>query len=326
MYEAHTRPHDRLLLGHGDRLSVTWRHNYDILASTDQPPRGRTVITDKPFEKGYVKKLMHEHEEILPGHGLHVEKMPGHWLLAQMGKRVLRPGGLALTRRMLDALNIAPTDRVVEFAPGLGVTAQLVLAKSPSSYTAVEADDAAARRVQGYLSGDNQRCVVGQAEHSGLPDGVATVVYCEAMLSMKTPEHKAKIIQEATRLLTPGGRCGIHELALVPDDIDSTTRDAINRALSQSIHVGVRPMTVSEWKTLLQREGLTVKAEATAPMHLLEPSEMIRNEGLAGMARIAWNVLQNPAARQRIHAMRRVFRQYDRNMAALMLVAEKGNS
>jgi hypothetical protein len=85
-------------------------------------------------------------------------------------------------------------------------------------------------------------------------------------------------------------------------------------------------MTVSEWKTLLQREGLTVKAEATAPMHLLEPSEMIRNEGLAGMARIAWNVLQNPAARQRIHAMRRVFRQYDRNMAALMLVAEKGNS
>ena len=268
---------------------------------------------------------MSEHEEILPGHGLHIDKMPGHWLLAQMGKRVLRPGGLELTRRMLDALNIVPTDRVVEFAPGLGVTAQLVLSKSPSSYTAVEADDAAAKRVQSYLSGDNQRCVVGQAEHSGLPDGSATVVYCEAMLSMKTPEHKAKIIQEAKRLLVPSGRCGIHELALVPDDIDDATRDAINRALSQSIHVGVRPLTVSEWKALLHREGLTIKAQATAPMRLLEPSQMIRNEGLAGMARIAWNVLQNPAARRRVLTMRRVFRQYDQNLAALMLVAEKGN-
>lgn len=268
---------------------------------------------------------MSEHEEILPGHGLHVEKMPGHWLLAQMGKRVLRPGGLELTRRMLDALAIGPTDRVVEFAPGLGVTAQLVLAKSPSGYTAVEADDAAAKRVQSYLKGDNQRCVVGQAEHSGLPDGSATVVYCEAMLSMKTPENKARIIQEAKRVLAPGGRCGIHELSLVPDDIDHATRDAINRALSQSIHVGVRPLTVSEWKALLHGEGFMIKAQATTPMHLLEPSQMIRNEGLAGMARIAWNVLRNPAARQRIHAMRRVFRQYDRNLAALMLVAEKGN-
>jgi phospholipid N-methyltransferase len=266
---------------------------------------------------------MSEHEEILPGHGLQADKMPGHWLLAQMGKRVLRPGGLALTHRMLDALNIGSTDRVVEFAPGLGVTAQLVLAKSPSGYTAVEADDAAAKRVQRYLSGNNQRCVVGQAEQSGLPDGIATVVYCEAMLSMKTPEHKVRIIQEAKRLLAPGGRCGIHELALVPDDIDAATRDAINRALSQSIHVGVRPMTMSEWKALLQQEGLIITAQATAPMHLLEPSEMIRNEGVAGMARIAWNVLQNPAARQRIHAMRRVFRQYDRHLSALMLVAEK---
>ncbi|MCZ7625124.1 MAG: SAM-dependent methyltransferase [Candidatus Methylomirabilota bacterium] len=269
---------------------------------------------------------MSEHKEVLPGHGLHVEKMPGHWLLAQMGKRVLRPGGLELTRRMLDALNIRSTDRVVEFAPGLGVTAQIVLAKSPSSYTAVEADEVAATRVRGYLSGDNQRCVVGQAEESGLPDACATVVYCEAMLSMKTPEHKATIIQEAKRLLVPGGRCGIHELALVPDDIETAIRDAINRALSQSIHVGVRPMTGSEWRALLEHEGLSITAQATAPMHLLEPSEMIRNEGVAGMARIAWNVLRNPAARQRIHAMRRVFRQYDRNLAALMLVAEKENS
>lgn len=39
----------------------------------------------------------------LPGAELSVRKMPGHWLLARLGKRVLRPrpGGLELTRRLL---------------------------------------------------------------------------------------------------------------------------------------------------------------------------------------------------------------------------------
>ena len=46
-------------------------------------------------------------------------KLPGHWLLAKMGKRVLRPGGLRLTHQLLAALDIQSTDRVIEFAPDL---------------------------------------------------------------------------------------------------------------------------------------------------------------------------------------------------------------
>ena len=47
------------------------------------------------------------------------QRMPGHWVLARLGKRVLRPGGMELTRRMITALTIVPADHVVEFAPGL---------------------------------------------------------------------------------------------------------------------------------------------------------------------------------------------------------------
>jgi hypothetical protein len=49
-----------------------------------------------------------------------VKKISGYWLLAKMGKRIQRPGGLELTRSLLDELNIETSDRVVEFAPGLG--------------------------------------------------------------------------------------------------------------------------------------------------------------------------------------------------------------
>src|SRR3990172_169468 len=88
-------------------------------------------------------------------------KIPGHWLLAKMGKRVLRPGGLELTHVMLDRLAIGSRDAVVEFAPGLGVTARMTLSRQPVSYTAVERDEAAAAEVRSYLTGANQRCQLG---------------------------------------------------------------------------------------------------------------------------------------------------------------------
>src|SRR5262245_47841761 len=85
-----------------------------------------------------------------------IGKIPGHWLLARLGKRVLRPGGLELTRRLLAELAISPSDDVVEFAPGLGVTARLVLAHKPESYIAVERDPNAAATVKCFLSGTRQ--------------------------------------------------------------------------------------------------------------------------------------------------------------------------
>ncbi len=138
--------------------------------------------------------------------------MPGHWLLAKLGKRVLRPGGLALTRAMLDRLNIQTQDSVIEFAPGLGVTARLALSRQPMAYTAVERDATAAAEVQHYLKGPQQSCLIGTAEQTGLPDQSGTVVYGEAMLTMQGAEQKARIVAEAFRLLKPGGRYGIHEL------------------------------------------------------------------------------------------------------------------
>ncbi len=251
------------------------------------------------------------------------EKMPGHWLLAKMGKRVLRPGGLELTHRLLHDLAIGSNDAVVEFAPGLGVTARLTLARNPSCYTAIERDREAAAAVNRYLSGPHQQCVMGTAEATGLEDASATVVYGEAMLSMQVASAKARIVSEAARLLTPGGRYGIHELCLVPDDIDPQIADAIARELSGEIHVGVRPLTVQEWRDLLATAGLTVVSEQLAPMHLLEPARLVRDEGVLRAIRFAWNVAWHGEARRRVLAMRRTFRKYRDHLGAIALVATK---
>jgi hypothetical protein len=254
-----------------------------------------------------------------------LEKMPGHWVLARMGKRVLRPGGLELTRWLLDRLAVSAIDDVVEFAPGLGVTARMTLARRPRSYVAVERDRDAAATVERYLADPAQRCVLGTAEDTGLGDASASVVYGEAMLSMQMPSAKSQIACEAARLLKPGGRYGVHELCLVPEDVDPSIGDRIQRELSHDIHVGVRPITIRQWRELLEDAGLSVVAEQIAPMHLLEPARLVQDEGLLRAVRFAWNVATHPAARRRVLSMRRVFRKYAANLAAVALIATKPN-
>lgn len=259
----------------------------------------------------------------MPGEKLKAEKMPGHWLLARLGKRVLRPGGRQLTNRMIEALNIQTSDEVVEFAPGLGETARLTLKRKPASYTAVERDKDAAALVQKLLHGPEQRCVVGLAENTGLLDAVATVVYGEAMLSMQPPQQKSRIIREAYRLLKPGGRYGIHELCLTPNDLAESTKLEIQDDLSTVIHHGTRPLTIAEWQSLLQAEGFSVQTQAQAPMHLLEPGRIIQDEGMFGALRFAFNLLCNREARRRVLGMHRVFRRNRENLAAVVFVALK---
>jgi SAM-dependent methyltransferase len=240
-----------------------------------------------------------------------------------MGKRVLRPGGVELTRRLLAELAISPTDDVVEFAPGMGATARLAIACRPHSYTAIERDRTAASTVERYLRGERQWCILGTAEATGLPNASASVVYGEAMLSMQPASGKARIVGEAARLLKPGGRYGIHELCLVPDEADESVREAIQHDMSDEIHVGVRPLTVHEWRELLCGAGLTTVVQHTAPMHLLEPARLVRDEGLFGAVKFALNVATHPAARRRVLTMRRAFRKYGRHLAAIALVAVK---
>jgi ubiquinone/menaquinone biosynthesis C-methylase UbiE len=260
---------------------------------------------------------------VRPGEGLKTAKMPGHWVLARLGKRVLRPGGMELTRKMLAALKIGKTDKVIEFAPGMGVTAQITLALSPDSYTAVERDEEAAKIVSGYLSGERQRCVVGTASETGLPAHSATVVYGEAMLTMQTEDMKRSIVREAYRLLQSGGRYGIHEMCLMSDHLEESVRRETERALTGVVHHGVRPLSVSEWSALLQSEGFEIRGTELAPMSLLEPQRLIRDEGLTGALRFARNVLRDSEARHRVLEMRSVFRRYRKVLGAVSLVAIK---
>jgi len=247
----------------------------------------------------------------------------GHWILAKMGKRVLRPGGKELSMKMIEGLNISPNDDVVEFAPGLGFTAGITLGKNPKSYTGVELNEEAVGILKNRLKGKDFRIIIGNAAESTLESNSVDKVYGEAMLTMHADHRKAEIIREAYRILKPGGFYGIHELGLIPDDMPAEKKAEIQKELALAIKVNARPLTVSEWTELLEKEGFSVVKVETNPMHLLEPKRMIEDEGFFRALKIAFNILTNPTARKRILAMRKVFRENAQNLNAVAIIAQK---
>lgn len=278
------------------------------MASEHHPPRDEGTST--PVEHGRRQ-------------GPEAARMQGHWLLAKLGKRVLRPGGIELTRRLLRAADIRPGCRIVELGPGVGRTAELLLGSSPASYRAVDPNPEGREQVASVLAGHpGADYVVADAADTGLPTGEADLVVGEAMLTMQSEEGKRAIIAEAARLLAPGGRYAIHELALRADRGEEE-REAARKRLSRIIKVGARPLPEEEWRALMTGAGLEVVWTGTAPMRLLEPRRLIADEGVLGALRFWRAVRRTPGALERIRAMRETFQAQGELLSAVGIVARK---
>lgn len=253
-------------------------------------------------------------------------RLQGHWLLASMGKRVLRPGGLHLTREMLGAAAPHAGDRIVEFGPGVGLTAAELLAANPAFYVGIEPNTESRAKLDAVLAGRPARVVTAEASATGLDAGSADLVVGEAMLTMCSPQQRREIVAEAARVLAPGGRYAIHELALsdsAPDPDQRTARGDVARDISQKIKVGATPVKLAVWQALLVDAGFDVVWQGSAPMRLLEPTRLIADEGPIGFARFVTNMIRRPEARRRVLAMRNSFRAHKADLSAIAMVAVK---
>ena len=222
------------------------------------------------------------------------EVIQGHWVLAKMRKKVLRPGGKKLSKKLISGLNINSKDDIVEFAPGLGFTAMLTLKNNPKSYTGIELNKKAASTLRKKITGNNRQIILENATKVTSKSSSATKVFGEAMLTMQADNRKSQIINQAYRILKSKGLYSIHELCSTPNNIPKELKVKIQKELSNIIKVNARPLTVNEWKELLKKEGFEIVNTYTHPMHLLKPNRIINDEGFFRTLKIAFNILTHP--------------------------------
>lgn len=222
---------------------------------------------------------------------------------------------------MLDAADLSGK-KVLEFAPGLGRTAMLMLERGIASYTGVDQDPDAVARVQAMV-GPRGTVVNANAQDTGLESESAQVVVGEAMLTMQGDKGKREIIAEAFRLLKPGGCYAIHELGLIPDSIDAELADQLRQRLARTIRVNARPLTRGEWCGLLEQSGFCIEWVGYEPMALLSPRRNLADEGVVGVMRIMRNVARDKELRRRVLDMRATFNEYRANLTGIAIVARK---
>ena len=250
-------------------------------------------------------------------------RMQGHWFLAKLGKRILRPGGRALTAKLLEQAKPAGDDDIVELGPGVGATAEVLLRANPRSYRGVDPNPEGRDAVKNILKKHPQAdYVVADARDTGLDDASADLVVGEAMLTIQDDAGKNAIVAEAARLLRPGGRYAIHEMAWLPDHTDEE-RETARKELSRVIKVGARPLTLEGWTELLAAHGLEAEWHDRAPLHLLEPRRIVSDEGLWGALRFWNNARRLPGASDRLKAMRQGFQLQGKLMGGIVILARK---
>jgi ubiquinone/menaquinone biosynthesis C-methylase UbiE len=126
------------------------------------------------------------------------------------------PGGLELTRRLARSMNLRRGERVLDVASGPGTTAFLLAEEFGVAVEGVDLGDqavakanakAAERGIEGQV-----RFTVGDAELLPLADESVDAVVCECAFC--TFPDKPTAAAEIARVLRPGGRVGITDVAL----------------------------------------------------------------------------------------------------------------
>ncbi|MGV0028798.1 SAM-dependent methyltransferase [Phormidesmis priestleyi] len=252
---------------------------------------------------------------------LNLKTAPGHLVLAAAGKTVLRPGGRAATEQLFQWANFKPGEIVLELASGLGNSAIALAKRYNVEVVGIEkdADRVEIAQANARSAGLDHQVQFIQGDIFRL-DTVSTsfdYVLAEAILTMQSPAGKAKILSGVRDRLKVGGKFLSHEL-LARDHLESLRQDLI-----QAIRVNATPLTEADWIDTFHQAGLTITQQQTGAMRLLDPIQVLQDEGIVHTAQIVWNVMTQPVIRDRILTMRQVFTQHQQDLGYITLCATR---
>jgi hypothetical protein len=165
------------------------------------------------------------------------------------------PGGMRLTRRLLDAVDLQTGERLVDVACGVGTTSLLAAQEYGASVDGVDLSASNVALAVGAADaaglGDRARFHLGDAEALPLTDGGWDAAVCECALC--TFPDKSAAAREMARVLRPGGRLGISDITA---DRDRLPAELTGLGAWVACVADARPSV--EYQALLTAHGLRV--------------------------------------------------------------------
>ncbi len=252
---------------------------------------------------------------------LNFQTATGHQVLAAAGKTALRPGGRTATEQLFEWADFQPGDTVLELASSFGNNAIALAQRYGVRVVGVEKNSDSVARAQANVAAagltDQVQIIQGDIFRLDELAEQFDYVLAEAILTMQSPVGKAKVLAGVCDRLKPGGQFLSHEL------LARDRADEIRQALAQVLKVNSSPLSLADWTAAIAQAGLTIQKSQTGAMKLLDWRQVIRDEGWQNSLRILFNVLTQKPIRDRVLAMRRVFRQYQGDLGHILICAER---
>jgi SAM-dependent methyltransferase len=250
-----------------------------------------------------------------------VQTATGHQVLAAAGKKILRPGGKVATEQLFQWADFKPGDTVLELASSFGDSAIALAQRFGVNVVGVEKnpDSVQRARVQVEAAGLSRQITLIEGDIFHLEHISETFdhILAEAILTMQSPDGKARILSGVRDRLKPGGKFLSHEL------LAQAYEEEIHQLLAQTIRANSTPLSEANWISACTAAGLAVQQHQTGPLGLLNIGRMIQDEGLFSTLRILGNILTRPNLRKRVLGMRRAFRQYQQDLGYIVLCATR---
>ncbi|MBP2645483.1 MAG: Methyltransferase type 11 [Firmicutes bacterium] len=138
-------------------------------------------------------------------------------IFAKMPDGVLRPGGLALTERLVDACAFSLGAQVVDLGCGTGITVEYL--RSMRGLDAVGVDLADALLAQGRSRFSELPLI--RADGEKLPFGDRSLDGVLAECSLSVTRDIGKVLNEIQRVLLPGGKLALTDIYIQDSDCAS---------------------------------------------------------------------------------------------------------
>jgi predicted O-methyltransferase YrrM len=241
---------------------------------------------------------------------LNFKTAPGHQILAAAGKKILRPGGRVATEQLFEWAKFQPGETLLELASSFGYSAIALCKRFGVRVIGVEKNPDSVARAR-----ENIRAAGLEGQVEIIEGDIFHLDTIPGQFDYVSPAGKAKILQGIRNKLKPGGMFLSHELLV------RNHEEEVHRTLSQVIRMNAMPLSVENWSNACEAAGLNVQHYKTGAMGLLNPVQMLQDEGVIATVRIVWNVLTRSQIRERVLQMRQAFKQHQQDLGHITICA-----
>jgi cyclopropane fatty-acyl-phospholipid synthase-like methyltransferase len=252
---------------------------------------------------------------------LNIQTAPGYEVFAIAGKTVLRPGGRRATQQLLQRADFKPGATVLELASGLGTSAIALAKHYHVRVIGIERNPhhLALAQAKVKAAGLADQVQICSGNIFTLAEMVETFDYvlAEAILTMQSDIGKVNILKGVFDRLKSGGVFLCHEA------IARHHQAELHRDLAEVLRVNATPLSVEDWIATVESTGFQVQQHQTGAMQLLNPAQVIRDEGIFNTLQILRNLLTQPQLRNRIFAIKQVFQQHQQDLGYIIFSATK---